>query len=387
VISPITHHHQKVFAGFFFYSLTLGSIFPRLGELQLSMGIAEGALGIGLLGAALGTQITLMFLGPVAEKFVHGPTVIFGVPVIALGQIAATFAPGVPAFFACLFATGLAIGLIEIVLNLEADRAEHQLGRRVMSRSHAFWSFGFFTAGLIGAGMAQFHVPPALHLLVVDVVAAGLLWWALHDFTPAPARPQAASKGPRFVLPSLGILALVAYTLSAMLLEGAGFEWSVIYMRDVFTVEPFWRGLAFSLGALTQGLMRYFGDRFIDRFGPTRMASGLLTILGVGTTLVTFAPHPAVALVGFALAGMGHALAFPLAMSAAAQRTDRPAAVNVAAFAQMSFVIFLVAPPLLGFVAEHFGIRWSFGIGLPFIALSALFVSHLATNKDKSHGG
>lgn len=377
-------HHQKVFAGFFLYSLTLGSIFPRLGELQLGMGIAEGALGIGLLGAALGTQITLMFLGPIAEKLGHGATVILGVPIIGLGQIAATYATGVPAFFACLFAAGLAIGLIEIVLNLEADRAEHQLGRRVMSRAHAFWSFGFFTAGLIGAGMAQLHVPPALHLLIVDVVAAAVLWFLLSDFKQAPARPQAEMMGPRFVLPTFGILALVAYTLSAMLLEGAGFDWSVIYMRDVFAVEPFWRGIAFSLGALTQGVMRYFGDRYIDRFGPVTMARGLLTILGVGTALVTFAPHPAIALIGFALAGLGHALAFPLAMSAAAQRTDRPAAVNVAAFAQMSFVIFLVAPPLLGFVAEHFGIRWSFGIGLPFIALSAVFVSHLATDIRKS---
>ena len=61
---------------------------------------------------------------------------------------------------------------------------------------------------------------------------------------------------------------------------------------------------------------------------------------------------------------------FPLAMSAAAQRTDRPAATNVAALAQTSFVSFLLAPPLLGFVAEHLSIRWTFGLGLPLVALS-----------------
>ena len=376
--SPLASHHRQVFAGFFLYSLTLGSIFPRLGELQLKMGIEEGALGIGLLGAALGTQVTLMFLGKIAERIGHGPTVIIGVPLIGIGQIAATFASGVPAFFACLFATGLAIGLIEIVLNLEADRAEHQLGRRVMSRAHAFWSFGFFTAGIIGAGMAQLSIPPAVHLAIVDTAAALILLYLLASFKPAPSRVSEESPGPRFVAPTLGILALVAYTLSAMILEGAGFDWSVIYMRDVFAVEPFWRGIAFSVGALTQGLMRYFGDRYVDRYGPLPVARVLLTLLGIGTALVTFAPHPGFALLGFAVAGIGHALAFPLAMSAAAQRTDRPAAVNVAAFAQLSFVVFLVAPPLLGFVAEHIGIRWSFGIGLPFVVLSAIFVSHLA---------
>ena len=44
---------------------------------------------------------------------------------------------------------------VEIVVNLEADRVEHRLGQRIMSRAHAFWSIGFFGAGLLGAGVAQ----------------------------------------------------------------------------------------------------------------------------------------------------------------------------------------------------------------------------------------
>lgn len=31
---------------------------------------------------------------------------------------------------------------------------------------------------------------------------------------------------------------------------------------------------------------------------------------------------------------------------------------------------FLLGPPVLGFVAEHLGIRWAFGLGLPLIMLS-----------------
>ena len=56
-----------------------------------------------------------------------------------------------------------------------------------------------------------------------------------------------------------------------------------------------------------------------------------------------------------------------MAMSAAAQASDRPAAVNVAALAQTSFLPFLVGPTLLGFVATEWGIRWSSGIGLPLV--------------------
>jgi hypothetical protein len=36
-----------------------------------------------------------------------------------------------------------------------------------------------------------------------------------------------------------------------------------------------------------------------------------------------------------------------------------------------------LGPPLLGFVAEHRGIRWTFGLGMPLVLLSAAVSSIL----------
>ena len=111
-------------------------------------------------------------------------------------------------------------------------------------------------------------------------------------------------------------------------------------------------------------------DGLVERHSPVATARALLAVLALGTLMVSFAASPAVAMLGFGLMGVGTSVVFPLAMSAAAQRSDRPAATNVAALAQISFVSFLLAPPLLGFVAEHLGIRWAFGLGLPLLVLS-----------------
>jgi MFS family permease len=155
-----------------------------------------------------------------------------------------------------------------------------------------------------------------------------------------------------------------------MVMEGAYMDWSAIFMTKIFVSSPLLAGLAVALGAGAQAITRLFADSFVERYSPTTVARTLLSIVGVGVVLVFFAPTEWVALLGFVLLGIGTSAIFPLAMSAAAQRTDRPAAINVAALAQTSFVTFLVAPPVLGFIAEHFGIRWSFGIGLPFVVLS-----------------
>lgn len=373
----------RVYLSFFLYALVLAGIFPRLGDLQLKMGISEGTLGAVLIGFALGAQVSLMFAGPMIERFGFRAILLAGIPLLGFSEFAATLAPTPFTFFLCLTVGGLAIGALEIIVNLEADRTEHLLKKRIMNRSHAFWSLGFFSAGMAAAAITQLGIDPSTHLFGMTTLVTILAFILFWNFDPAPSRSSEEETGPKLVKPTAGIMLLVTFTLSAMLLEGAGADWSVIYMRDIFATPPFVNSLALAFGALTQAFVRYFADGFVDRHGPVKIARTLIATLGAGTLLVAFAPHPITALIGFALMGAGTSVVFPLAMSAAAQRTDRPAATNVAALAQLSFITFLIAPPILGFIAEHFGIRVSFGIGLPLIILS-WFTLHSLEPKSKT---
>jgi MFS family permease len=361
----------RVYGGFFIYSFCMGSLPPRLPDIQRAMGIEEGALGLGLIGAAVGTLISLSFLGPVLERIGYRRSILALIPLLSLLYAIASFAPGPLVFFLLLLPVGLVIGGIEIILNLEADRTEHLIGRRIMNRAHAFWSFGFFSSGIISAVIAQTRLDTPLHLLLmVPIVVFGVAL-LLGRFDPAPHRTgTSAEQPPRFAVPTLAILVLVAVTLSAMIMEGAGIDWAAIYMRDEFSV---------ALGAGAQAVTRFFADPFVERYSPTLVSRVLIAVMGLGTVLVFFAVSDWMALAGFALIGVGTSVIFPLAMSAAAQRTDRPASTNVASLAQISFVAFLLGPPLLGFIAEHWGIRWSFGIGLPLIVLSFLVAGALGS--------
>ena len=375
----------RVYAAFFLYSFCMGSIFPRLPDIQRAMDVAEGALGLALIGAAVGTLISLTFAGGLLDRIGHRRVLLAALPLLAVFYALAVWAPSPLTLFLLLLPVGLTIGAIEIIVNLEADRVEHAIGRRIMNRAHGFWSIGFFSAGLIGSLVAQTGLSPQLHLLImVPVIFVGTAL-IMGRFEAAEHRSGGnTDDGPKFAQPTLAILVLVCVTMAAVMMEGAGIDWSAIYMRDVFASEPFLAGFAVALGAGAQAIMRFLADGFVDRSNPVVVARVLLTILGLGALLVFFASMPWMALVGFALMGVGTSAIFPLAMSAAAQRTDRPAAVNVAALAQISFVGFLLGPPLLGFIAEHFGIRWAFGIGLPLVGLSLLAAGSLAPRFGKT---
>ncbi len=376
--------HHKVFGAFGIYSFTMGNIFPRFADLRNTMGVEEGAFGFGLIGAPVGTLISLTFAAPLLEKIGYRRAIMLAIPILSLFYATATLAPNPYWFFTLLVPVGLTLGCIEIILNLEADRTEHLIGRRIMNRAHAFWSFGFFVAGLVGGAIAQSGLSPQMHLfLMVPVSLLGTLL-ILGRFDPAPARASSHTDEPKFAAPTAGIMALVAVTLAAMAMEGGYMDWSVIYMHDIYNSVPFTAALAVTLGALAQAVTRFFADGFVERYSPVLVSRVLLCIMAVGVVLVFYPTGEYSSLAGFALLGVGSSAIFPLAMSAAAQRTDRPAAINVAALAQTSFVTFLVAPPVLGFIAEHWGITWSFGIGLPLIVLSLAF-THVLGSKPISH--
>lgn len=377
---------HRVFAVFFLYAFGLAGIFSRLADIQLRMGIEEGALGFALIGTALGVQIALMFAGPLIEKIGHRNFLLLAIPALAFLMAAGTFAQTPLWLFINLVFSGLFVGSTEIIINLEADRVEYLLKRRIMNRAHAFWSFGFFGAGLTGMAMTFMQVSPSVHLIIVAIVLSAVTFVLISGLEPAPHRPSEGGPAPKFVRPSVGILLLVTFTLSAMLMEGAAIDWSVIFMRDVFGTPQFINIMAFALGSFTQAVTRFFADRYVDRFGPTKVSRAMILILGIGTASVVFSQFPAMGLLGFALIGIGSSGLFPLAMSAAAQRTDRPASINVAALAQLSFLVFLLAPPILGFVAEHLGIRFAFGIGLPFVLFSWLTVNQLMPPEEKTNG-
>ena len=159
---------------------------------------------------------------------------IFGLIMIVCSYTAAALVSEPSLFFLTLLMAGLSVGPLEVAVNLEADRVEHGLEQRIINRSHAFWSLGFFATGLSGALMAQLGVPVVFHFAGFGLIIVALTIFSFSGFTQAPPRPSANTGTLKFVRPSAAIMVLVGLTLSAMLAEGSAIDWSVIYMCDIY---------------------------------------------------------------------------------------------------------------------------------------------------------
>lgn len=357
----------------------MGALLSRLPDLQRSLELSEGELGLMLIAMSVGALIGLTFSSPFIVRLGARRTAfvtVFGASALyALVPLLPSALAVVPVFFLA----GVLAGALEINVNLETDRHEAQLGFRIMSRAHGMWSLGFFVTAFIAAGVRQLGIPPSVHIAAALVVAVAAGFFVFSGLENAPARPEShAGRMPLVAFPTTGLLPLCLIGAAPLLVEGAGIDWSAIYMRDVFAAEPFVGGMSITIFSLCMALARLFMDPVVDRYSPRAVAGTLLGIAALGLVIVGLAPHPYVALSGFLLMGLGCSSVYPLAVSAAAQRTDRPASVNVASLGQMTFVVFFLGPPLLGFVAETSGIRLSYFAVVPLVAAALLAVQALA---------
>ena len=375
VINIVKRNPQLVvFVGFFIYAFSLGAMFPRLDDIQTSLEIDKAELGLLLLCIPLGLQVTLLFADRLVRAISLKNIVCLGIPSICFTQFAAVAVNQIALFAFFLIICGAFVAVVEVAINLEADRVEHALGSRIMNRSHAFWSIGFFSAAVVGALFSQFKVMLEIHFLLDCGIAFLISKIIFADYNVASPRHTNVTKIKKFSLPTGPIFVMVLFTMSAMLVEGASIDWSVIFMREIHSASPFISGFSLAMAAFSQAWVRFFGDNLLNKFGPILISVASLFFMFLGIFLVVLSNSSTSAILGFLFMGAGSAVIFPMAISIAASRSDRPAETNVASLTQFAFGMFLLGPPILGFIGEAYSLRWSFSLCIPLLILSCLML-------------
>ncbi|WP_454041318.1 MFS transporter [Cellulosimicrobium sp. Marseille-Q8652] len=376
-----------VFAVFFLNGFNFASWASRLPAVRDELGFAEAQMGLLLLFMAVGSLLALPLSGLVVQRLGAARAVVIFATINTAGLVTTAFAVSEGADWVVrvgLFVTGVGTGVWDAAMNLEGAAVEQRLGRAIMPRFHAGFSFGTMAGAGLGAVAAATRVPVQWHLAVAVVVSLLAILWCVRLFLPAGrvddgGTPRSADSGgadPATAVPVHGSggdrsrgarSALSAWTeprtlliglvvLAAALTEGAANDWVSLAVVDGFGTDDATGavGLAVFLTAMTG--MRLLGTGLLDRFGRVavlRVSAGLAL---AGLLLFGLAPSLWLALGGVVLWGMGAALGFPVGMSAASDDPQR-AAVRVSVVATIGYSAFFMGPPLIGFLAHEVGYR------------------------------
>ncbi|MBP1851018.1 MFS transporter [Rhizobium halophytocola] len=369
---------------FFLQPIAFGAWLPRIPDIQARLAIGPGDLAIALIGMPVGILVMLPFAGRLVARIGSRQAILYGFWIF-LGLV---FVPALSGSVGMLFATlmllGAAMTTMELSLNVEADQIEKMCGRLIMNRCHGFWSLGIMAGSLIGGALASLGLGPAPAVFAVAIVVlpAGLFVGVRLPKAETADDAVAVVRLP-FKLPSAALLAICLFTFGITMTEGAVADWSAVYLRDLFATNGILTGLGYTLFALVAAGGRFVGDLLKARLGAVMLARICGVFALIGMLVVVIAPVLPVAYLGFVIVGFGVSVGFPLAVSASAALTDRPAAASVAILSFIALLGFLVGPPVIGFAAKAFGLKTGLAMLLPALAISLLLTGALTTHESR----
>ncbi|WP_446034936.1 MFS transporter, partial [Streptomyces olivaceus] len=376
-VSPVRRRFA-VFALFFLPGLAMASWVTRTPDVRDLLGASTGRMGLVLFGLSVGSMVGILCSGPLVARWGARPVIAAGTLATAAGSGVIGLGAGAGSDAAValgLALIGLGMGGGEVALNIEGAEVERLLGRSTLPAMHGFYSLGTVVGAVAGMLLTAVSFPVLWHLVVVTAVVLAVLVPVIR-YVPAgvgrrtgtgpkerdTARP-AVWREPKLLLIGGIILALA-------MAEGTANDWLPLVMVDGHGFDAALGSAVYAVFAAAMTVGRFAGGPFVDRYGRAAALCASAVVGALGIALVILVDHQGVAAAAAVLWGIGAALGFPVALSAAGDSGDDSAA-RVSLAATVGYVAFLVGPPSLGQLGEHFGLRNALFLVLALVVAAA----------------
>jgi MFS family permease len=360
-----------VSAFFFCQGLCFASWASRIPDIKTSLQLSDALLGSILLALPAGQLAAMPFSGRLVTQYGSKKVLRICLVLYAICLTNIGLATEAWHLAAGLFLFGVCGNMCNISVNTQAIRAEKLYERPIMTSFHGVWSIAGFTGAAIGLLMMALNISPYIHfwvvaaLVFVTIVAAQkYLQWG----RAASTEKKSFFSKPDGILVQLGVIGFFS-----MASEGAMFDWSGVYFKDVVHAPASLIALGYLCFMIAMASGRFIGDRLIAKHGRPKMLriSGIL--ISTGLFMSVLFPHIITATIGFLIVGFGVSSIVPMVFSAAGKHSKIAPGMALAAVSSISFLGFLMGPPLIGYIAELFSLRYSFAvIGLLGVTISLM---------------
>ena len=377
------------------FGIIVTSWMGRLPSVRESLGISAGQLGVFLVVGAIGSLVGVTLVGSVIVRHGSATTLRIGM----VGALAGftligtgTLLGSLPLFVGGILVNGLTAPATNVSINLEAARVEKLLGKAILPHVHAAFSVGALFGSGVAATTSTLNVHVAWHIIGVTALVTLARLVLIGPGTELQDVPERAARrvvsdtvsnagslsdggtrgrrgvrGRRDARGAAGGSVLRAWgekrtlliglvLLAASMSEGAAANWLNLAVVDGFATREAIGAMAYGTFVVSMLSVRLLGAGLIDRYGRVAVlrVSGVSAFLG----LLAFGLGPSLPLAwaGIVLWGAGAAMAFPIGTAAAADDPSRAAA-RVSVVGSFGSIASLSAPPVLGLLADSWGVR------------------------------
>jgi Major Facilitator Superfamily len=344
-------------AGYWSFGQYWGIWVILVAQLNRDHGLSYGGEGLLLALLSISAVIVMAFGAPRLARLplrtlVSGSLVTLGVGALAMAAFPTSL------LWLSFVVVGAGNGLIDVFLNVDAQRIETETGRPVLQWLHASYAAGGVTGAAIGGAIVAAGIDYRVGIAISGLVLFATALWNGLIGSPVRGGSEEASTFSLSAFrrhPALWVPALVI--LFAFLVEGSMDTWSGLYLQDQLGATAAKAAVAFAAFSATLCLGRLFAGRVLFGLGrrATIVISGVGAAIGGGIAAAT--DSPAVVAVAFLLMGFAISASAPAAFGLVDQAAPGDQANGVAAVTTIGYSGFVWSPPIYGWIAQAFDLR------------------------------
>jgi predicted MFS family arabinose efflux permease len=365
---------------FAFMETVLGPIMPFL---RKELGLDYTTASLHFSAFALGAVLLGLFGDRISGRWGRFASLWGGAFAMAAGSVFLILVPSSWGTVSAAFAMGLCGALVLVTSQALLSDKHGEFGAVAVTESNVTASACAIAAPLlVGASVA---LGLGWRFALAVPAAALILLAALFFFSPPDLPGKTAKSGeqadgrtlpPRY------------WALWALVALGVASEWCVAYWGADFLAD----GTGLTRSAAATSLTAFFAAMLVGRIASSRLARVLpqtvllaatLGLALAGFPLFWFSPGSILTLAGLFVTGLGIGGVYPLGISAAIASAPGNSDAAAARLAIGGGGAILVAPFVLGAMADRTGISTAFGIVIPML-LGALSLALLAGRSGRA---
>ena len=344
---------------YFSMGLCFATWASRIPTIKTALHLGEGALGTILFALPVG-QLTMMFFsGKLVTRFGSHRILPFSIFMYAFSLTNLGLAQNAWQLGLGLFVFGIFANLTNISVNTQGVYTEGLFKRTIMSSFHGMWSLAGFIGALVGLGMLTLELNTYSHFLIVATIMFFLVAFNFKFLIKAK-QSVFHQKKKIFRKPDRSLTLLGIIGFCSMASEGVMFDWSGVYFKEIIKVPGALAVLGYTSFMIMMASGRFLGDGLINKFGRIRVMqiSGIMISSGLFTAV--FFPFLIPSTIAFMFVGLGVSTIVPTLYSIAGKHPTIPTGEALTAVSGVSFLGFLMGPPVIGYIAELSSLRFSF---------------------------
>ena len=370
-------NRMRLAMSFFYFGMgfCFASWASRIPDIKSFLNLSEGELGTILFALPIGQLSAMPFSGKIVTRFGSRKVLLFALPFYAfsLTNIGLAEQPWQLALGLYLF--GICGNFSNISINTQGVYTEQIFKKAIMGSFHGSWSLAGFCGALVGLVMMAFQLTPYQHFLIVFALVGIIIFINYRNLAKVKVvKRETFELKPRFGKPDKSLVWLGVIGFCCMASEGIMFDWSGVYFKDIVKAPGALVILGYTSFMITMASGRFLSDILVRKFGAKKilLISGVTISVGLYTAVIF--PFLIPSTLAFMMVGFGVSNVIPIVYSTTGRISSIPTGEALTIVTGISFLGFLMGPPIIGHIAELTSLRYSFA----FIGIFGVFISALA---------